>query len=67
MTAEEPLGQPSEKGYLGIFTLKIGILSVFIFIFRRWSEAIGLKPMNCIFWIFQTTFTLKLSFLGPKN
>ncbi len=26
---DDPLGQTSEKGYLGIFTLKMGRLSVF--------------------------------------
>ena len=33
LTAEDPLGQTPEKGYLGAFTLKMGILSVFMFIF----------------------------------
>ena len=32
LTTVDPLRQTSEKGYLGIFTLKMGIRSVFIFI-----------------------------------
>ena len=32
LMAEDPLGQTSEKGYFGIFALKMGILSVFILI-----------------------------------
>ena len=38
LTAEDPLGQTSEKGYQGIFTLKMSNLFVFIFIFWRVSE-----------------------------
>ena len=33
LTTVDPLRQTSEKGYLGIFILKMGILSVYILIF----------------------------------
>ena len=35
LTVEDPLGQTSDKGYLGLFTLKMGILSVFILLFEE--------------------------------
>ena len=63
---EDPLGQTYEKGYLGIFILKLGIISVFISIFRRGLRVIynsDIVKKRDPYWDLKT-LKLKLGFFG---
>ena len=44
--AGDPLGETPEKGYLGVFTFKMGILSLFIFIFKLWRSNAAYRTGN---------------------